>query len=323
MLSHELSRFKNREVRDLAWALLSPCIIKGELIQDKGVIKSISENEESLIIWLENLDFEPNDLQTFLENKKTSKRLGKYFENLLHFAFLNLSSIRETHFSIQVKQDKSTTIGEFDFLIQSDDNSRWTHLEVAVKFYLVSEEAIGSHQIKTWFIGPNRKDRLDLKLKKLYEHQLKLGSHTCGQKKLSSLGIHSLKKELVVKGYLFYNFKMNQSLQTPDYINEYALKGWWSELHDFPFDSLQDKFFVALNKNDPEIKEEYFMDLIIKDLGKSFKPDKIIFVSDLPKTRNMKIMRRVIKTCLTNQDPGDISTLLNPESVEEIKTHAI
>jgi len=80
---------------------------------------------------------------------------------------------------------------------------------------------------------------------------------------------------------------------------------------------------VALNKNDPEIKEEYFMDLIIKDLGKSFKPDKIIFVSDLPKTRNMKIMRRVIKTCLTNQDSGDISTLLNPESVEEIKTHAI
>ena len=80
---------------------------------------------------------------------------------------------------------------------------------------------------------------------------------------------------------------------------------------------------VALNKNDPEIKEEYFMDLIIKDLGRSFKPDKIIFVSDLPKTRNMKIMRRVIKTCLTNQDPGDISTLLNPESVEEIKTHAI
>ena len=80
---------------------------------------------------------------------------------------------------------------------------------------------------------------------------------------------------------------------------------------------------VALNKNDPEIKEEYFMDLIIKDLGRSFKPDKIIFVSDLPKTRNMKIMRRVIKTCLTNQDSGDISTLLNPESVEEIKTHAI
>ena len=71
------------------------------------------------------------------------------------------------------------------------------------------------------------------------------------------------------------------------------------------------------------MKEEYFMNLIINDLGKSFKPDKIIFVSDLPKTRNMKIMRRIIKSCLTNKDPGDISTLLNPESVEEIKAHAI
>ncbi len=37
----------------------------------------------------------------------------------------------------------------------------------------------------------------------------------------------------------------------------------------------------------------------------------------------MKIMRRVIKSCLTNEDPGDISTLLNPESVKEIKQYAI
>ena len=70
-------------------------------------------------------------------------------------------------------------------------------------------------------------------------------------------------------------------------------------------------------------KESFFEDLVIKDLGKSFKPDKVIFVKDLPKTRNMKIMRRVIKSCLANQDPGDLSTLLNPESVEEIRSHAI
>ena len=80
---------------------------------------------------------------------------------------------------------------------------------------------------------------------------------------------------------------------------------------------------VPLNAKDPDMKEEYLKNLIIKDLGKSFKPDKIIFVKDLPKTRNMKIMRRVIKSCLVNQDPGDVSTLLNPESVEEIKQHGI
>ena len=78
---------------------------------------------------------------------------------------------------------------------------------------------------------------------------------------------------------------------------------------------------VPAENNDQ--KESFFEDLVIKDLGKSFKPDKVIFVKDLPKTRNMKIMRRVIKSCLSNQDPGDLSTLLNPESVEEIKSHAI
>ncbi len=78
---------------------------------------------------------------------------------------------------------------------------------------------------------------------------------------------------------------------------------------------------VPAENNDQ--KESFFEDLVIKDLGKSFKPDKVIFVKDLPKTRNMKIMRRVIKSCLSNQDPGDLSTLLNPESVEEIRSHAI
>ena len=78
---------------------------------------------------------------------------------------------------------------------------------------------------------------------------------------------------------------------------------------------------VPAENNDQ--KESFFEDLVIKDLGKSFKPDKVIFVKDLPKTRNLKIMRRVIKSCLANQDPGDLSTLLNPESVEEIRSHAI
>ncbi len=78
---------------------------------------------------------------------------------------------------------------------------------------------------------------------------------------------------------------------------------------------------VPAENNDQ--KESFFEDLVIKDLGKSFKPDKVIFVKDLPKTRNMKIMRRVIKSCLANQDPGDLSTLLNPESLEEIRSHAI
>ena len=67
------------------------------------------------------------------------------------------------------------------------------------------------------------------------------------------------------------------------------------------------------------LKESVFIDLITKDLGKSFKPDRIIFLKDLPKTRNLKIMRRVIKSCLSGENIGDLSTILNPESINEIK----
>ena len=55
-------------------------------------------------------------------------------------------------------------------------------------------------------------------------------------------------------------------------------------------------------------------------LGKPFKPDRIYYVRDLPRTRSGKIMRRVIKAIYTGRsDLGDISTLENPGAVEEIK----
>ena len=79
---------------------------------------------------------------------------------------------------------------------------------------------------------------------------------------------------------------------------------------------------IVLLDTEKNLKESFLM-IYCKRLRKIVKPDKIIFTKDLPKTRNMKIMRRVIKSCLIKEDPGDISTLLNPESIEEIKENAI
>ncbi len=55
-------------------------------------------------------------------------------------------------------------------------------------------------------------------------------------------------------------------------------------------------------------------------LGKALAPEDIRFVRDLPKTRNAKIMRRVIRARYLGLDPGDISSLENPQAVEEIPT---
>ena len=54
------------------------------------------------------------------------------------------------------------------------------------------------------------------------------------------------------------------------------------------------------------------------DLGKAFKPDRVIFVSALPKTRSAKIVRRAVRAQALGTDPGDLSSLENPESLEEI-----
>jgi acetyl-CoA synthetase len=42
-------------------------------------------------------------------------------------------------------------------------------------------------------------------------------------------------------------------------------------------------------------------------------------VDDLPRTRNMKMMRRVVRASWLGDDPGDLSTLVNPESVHAIR----
>ncbi|MBI4214959.1 AMP-binding protein, partial [archaeon] len=54
------------------------------------------------------------------------------------------------------------------------------------------------------------------------------------------------------------------------------------------------------------------------ELGKPLMPDEVKFVNALPKTRSAKIMRRVIKKKYAGEDVGDISTLENPEAVDEI-----
>jgi acetyl-CoA synthetase len=57
---------------------------------------------------------------------------------------------------------------------------------------------------------------------------------------------------------------------------------------------------------------------VADELGKAFAPDRVVFVSALPKTRSAKIVRRAVRARALGQDPGDLSTLENPEALEEI-----
>jgi acetyl-CoA synthetase len=67
-----------------------------------------------------------------------------------------------------------------------------------------------------------------------------------------------------------------------------------------------------------ELREE-LRNLLVADLGKPLAPKEILFVADLPKTRNMKVMRRMIRAAYLGEDPGDSSALVNPESLKDIR----
>jgi acetyl-CoA synthetase len=57
---------------------------------------------------------------------------------------------------------------------------------------------------------------------------------------------------------------------------------------------------------------------VARDLGKALAPRDVLFVSDIPKTRNAKVMRRIVRAAYIGERLGDTSALENPASLEQI-----
>ncbi|MCC6259315.1 MAG: AMP-binding protein [Anaerolineales bacterium] len=68
-----------------------------------------------------------------------------------------------------------------------------------------------------------------------------------------------------------------------------------------------------------EALRQELIQMVVDALGKPLAPKSIYFVSDLPKTRNAKVMRRMIRAAYLGLALGDTSSLVNPQTVDEIK----
>ena len=81
--------------------------------------------------------------------------------------------------------------------------------------------------------------------------------------------------------------------------------------------------FVIYNGTDGDenLRKQDISATVSKIIGAIAKPDKIQFVTGLPKTRSGKIMRRILRKIAEGEtnNLGDITTLLDPAIVEEIK----
>ena len=65
--------------------------------------------------------------------------------------------------------------------------------------------------------------------------------------------------------------------------------------------------YKASEDLEAELKQQ-----VVKVIGPTARPDRIVIVDDLPKTRSGKIMRRILKALIRNEPIGDVTTLMNP-----------
>ena len=79
--------------------------------------------------------------------------------------------------------------------------------------------------------------------------------------------------------------------------------------------------FCVLRPTDepsPALNRE-IADTVAGELGKAFRPERILFVGALPKTRSAKIVRRAVRAKALGTDPGDLTSLENPEALDQIE----
>jgi len=74
---------------------------------------------------------------------------------------------------------------------------------------------------------------------------------------------------------------------------------------------------VADGAGDETAKE--LRELVASELGRPFKPSRVVFVPALPKTRSAKILRRAVRAVAVGDDPGDMSSAENPQALEDIR----
>ncbi len=147
-------------------------------------------------------------------------RLGHYYEDLVNLVLTNTAQLSVIKRNLQIRQGRST-VGEFDFLGR-DDSAGVFHLECAIKFYLRT----GDGSELNHFVGPNRRDRLDLKWAKLIQQQIALSQHPAAQAQLAELGVHVTLRRVLLQGFLFHPFGEPVPRLHPA-INPQHSRGWW------------------------------------------------------------------------------------------------
>jgi hypothetical protein len=217
-------------VRDLAWLLFSADLLRAQPpLAPLAQLWADAGEPDAARDWLVRLDRDPARLHEALAAAPTT-RLGRYAENLLGWFLANGPAARLVAQNVALRH-AGRTLGECDFLVQSRSGER-LHWELAVKFYLHVGAGDAGASLAD-YVGPNLRDRFDLKLAHLREHQLRLTE----REEFASLGFGGpWPAQMLVKGRLFYRAGevMPSPVQdAPELAADHG-RGWWVTRSEWP-----------------------------------------------------------------------------------------
>lgn len=156
-------------------------------------------------------------------------RLGKKVERFFSFALKDHPRFKILAENLQIIEN-GITKGELDFIIEDLESAEVFHLEMVHKFYLhIPKEG---QRAEDCLIGPNLKDSLNQKLRKLKKHQFPLIQDPFCMKTLRNRGLDAemMSQKLLFTAEIFESKK--QSMES-DIINKNCVSGYWQSLQNF------------------------------------------------------------------------------------------
>lgn len=204
---------------DLCWAINSPSLVDGEHVATPHPIAIDSVNE--------------GHLDHFLSTQPESMRVGRYFENLVHYWLAHVRRVEVVETGLQLKDGK-ITVGEIDFLYRNEQGEL-VHLETSVKFFLHAPGLTPSE-----FPGPNARDNFEAKATKLFDKQL-----PASDGRVDGIDV----REGLVKGMIFRPTS-TPDIPTPARLAPGHLTGRWLRADALPeLEALGDTFSIVDKPN--------------------------------------------------------------------------
>ncbi|WP_322029819.1 DUF1853 family protein [Paraburkholderia sp. J76] len=218
-------------VRDLAWLLFSADLLRAQPpLAPLAQWCADADEDRATRAFLAQLDRDPAPLHDALMAAPTH-RLGHYAENLPGWFLAHGPAAQLVAQNVPVRR-AGLTLGECDFLVRTRAGAR-LHWELAVKCYLHAGPGDAARASLAEFVGPNLRDRFDLKLTHLRDRQLRLSA----REEFASLGYEGRwLAQMFVKGWLFYRAGASAPSRVED-APELAAdhgRGWWVTRSDWP-----------------------------------------------------------------------------------------